>query len=130
MGICGTTVEEETDVKDNPQYYYNYGKEIMYNNGFEAIKAFEKAYAIGQSPYNLLSLYQMGVIYYAGNGGVPMDSNKAFYFFRTAYNKGLKEAGYMMGLCYEFGRGVLKDISKAKQYYRESGYNLSNPPKI
>ena len=107
---------------------YEKGKDLRIDNGYEAIKVFEKAYQIGDYPYNLLALWQVGLIYYTGYGGVPANFSKAVEYFRKSYNGGCKEAGYMLGVCYEYGRGVDRNITLSQEYYKQSGYNLSNSP--
>ena len=104
------------------------GKSLRSEDGYKAIKIFEKAYQIGDYPYNYLSLWQVGLIYYVGFGGVTTNFSRAVEYFRKSYNGGCKEAGYMLGVCYEYGRGVDKDVAMAREYYKQSGYNISNSP--
>ena len=51
------------------------------------------------------------------NKGKP-DHDKAFTLFQSASKHGHAEAGYRAALCYEFGWGTAKALSKAAQFHR------------
>jgi TPR repeat protein len=48
------------------------------------------------------------------------DYGTAFPLFTSASKHGHAESGYRAALCYEFGWGTKKDVSKAVQYYRQA----------
>lgn len=57
---------------------------------------------------------------------VPVDKFKAVEYYRKAAEKGDIVAHYNMGVCYENGVGVSRDIEIAKYWYKkasEQGYN-------
>lgn len=47
---------------------------------------------------------------------------KAVEFFRKASEQGLAQAQFNLGLCYDKGLGVIKDISEAVNWYSKSAY--------
>lgn len=65
--------------------------------------------------------YYLGDGYFSGlfNRDKP-DQGKAFELFIAASKHGHAEAGYRVGLCYEFGWGTTKAYPKAVQFYRAS----------
>lgn len=54
-------------------------------------------------------------IYRKGTNGVIKDMKKAFELYQSCH---IPYAYYRVGEALEFGRGVEKDVEKAKQYYR------------
>jgi TPR repeat protein len=48
------------------------------------------------------------------------DYGTAFPLFTSASKHGHAESGYRAALCYEFGWGTKKDVSKAVQFYRQA----------
>nr|XP_033783627.1 death ligand signal enhancer [Geotrypetes seraphini] len=46
------------------------------------------------------------------------DHNTAFACFQAAADQGYSKAQYNIGVCYEQGKGVAKDMEKAVQYYK------------
>jgi TPR repeat protein len=53
---------------------------------------------------------------------VHTDFQEAAKYFKAASDMGNQVAMYYMGICYETGNGVPKDMIKAKDYYKKSGY--------
>lgn len=51
---------------------------------------------------------------------VPLNKKRAFYWFKKAAEKRHAEAQYLVGLMYEKGEGVEKDISEAIRWYKEA----------
>ena len=103
--------------------FYEAGRKNMKTNGQVALQFFSWVYEMRQTPHDVWSLFHIGEIYYFAEGGVQTDFQEAVKYFKAASDMGNRVAMYYMGLCYEFGRGIQKDLSKAQQYYKESGYN-------
>ena len=103
--------------------FYEVGRKNMKTDGQVALQFFSWVYEMRQTPYDVWSLFHIGEIYYFAEGGVHTDYQEATKYFKAASDMGNRVAMYYMGLCYEFGRGIPKDLSKAQQYYKESGYN-------
>ncbi|XP_078407287.1 death ligand signal enhancer isoform X2 [Cetorhinus maximus] len=56
------------------------------------------------------------------------DYDMAFSYFMIAANQGYSKAQYNVGVCYELGRGTVKDIEKAALYYSNAaalGHNMA-----
>ena len=92
-------------------------------DGYLAIEYYKKAFVIGEPPYRLWALCQIGKIYYQGLGGVSQNFVLAFGSFKQASDMGCLPATYYVGICYEYGRGVGQNKNVAEQYYTKSGYN-------
>ncbi len=102
---------------------YEEAKKIrIYGDGYKAISLYQKAFSIGDAPYRLWALCQIGRIYYQGLGGVNQNFELAFSFFKQASDMGCLPATYYVGICYEYGRGVGQNKNVAEQYYTKSGY--------
>lgn len=105
---------------------YEKAKQLrLEGKGYQAITLYKDIYETGDSPYRIWSLCQIGRLYYYGLGGVNTDFSKAFDFFKLASDKGSLPATYYVGLCYQYGRGVRKDESRASSYFIKSGYRIA-----
>jgi TPR repeat protein len=60
---------------------------------------------------------ECGDDYYYGKNGEKVDYEMAVYFYEKAMKKKHPRATYMMGLCYELGRYVEKDLAHAETLY-------------
>ncbi|OUM59314.1 hypothetical protein PIROE2DRAFT_15169, partial [Piromyces sp. E2] len=69
---------------------------------------------------NVDAMYIMG-IFFLGYYKCTPDHRKAFYWFKKAAQKDHKEAAYEVAYCYEFGVGVLQDLTEAIRWYHEAG---------
>jgi tRNA A-37 threonylcarbamoyl transferase component Bud32 len=69
---------------------------------------------------NSSAMVQLGGMYYMGNQGVPQDYGAAAYWFRKAADAGDPTGKYDLGLAYEDGLGVVSDLRKAVELYREA----------
>lgn len=49
------------------------------------------------------------------------DYKKALYWFEKAAKQGDGEALNMVGLCYQYGKGISPDYLKASEYYKQAG---------
>lgn len=76
-----------------------------------AIKYYGKAAEMGDD----LAKSNLADIYRKGKNGVKKDLKKAFELYLSCH---IPYAYYRVGEALEFGRGVERDIEKAKQYYR------------
>ena len=68
---------------------------------------------------NADALYELGCIYYLGDG-VGKDYAKARDYFEKAANNGSNSANYYLGKIYYNGDGVGVDHAKAKNYFEKS----------
>ena len=76
-----------------------------------AVKYYSLAVALGDD----LAKSNLADIYRKGTNGVEKDLKRAFDLYLSCH---LPYAYYRVGEAYESGRGVEKDLEKAKQYYR------------
>ena len=80
------------------------------------------------------AIYNLGCLYYHGNRGLPQDLDKALELWHRAADLGSAFAYYNIGCAYYYGRGVERDIGKAKHYwelaaiggYVDARYNLAD----
>ena len=101
---------------------------MMYQNGLagvtvdyeEAYEWFYKAAVIGDGA----SMKAIGDLYYFGNYGLTQDGEKnyerALYYYEEAVKAGDGAACISLSEMYRFGRGVEKDITKAKSLLEDS----------
>lgn len=101
---------------NNPKILNNLG--IIFSDGIgakrdmqRAVKYYSKAAELGDD----LAKSNLADIYRKGEHGVPKDYVKAYELYRSCR---LPYAFYRVGEALELGRGVEKDLEKAKQYYR------------
>ncbi len=64
---------------------------------------------------NVKALFNVAVC----KGGVAKDELNAFEWYKKAADRGLVQAMYILGICYEYGIGVVKDMSKAVERYKQ-----------
>lgn len=64
------------------------------------------------------SQYNLGVLYYSGNG-VPQDYAKAAQYFRKSAQQGNPHSAYSLGNLYINGQGVPQDYATAIYWYRQ-----------
>ena len=72
---------------------------------------------------NAVAQHDMAVIYTSGQGGVPINYNRAQKWFLEAAHNGIANAQYNLGVLYHQGIGVQKDIPRAVQLYRVAATN-------
>lgn len=76
--------------------------------------------------------HDLAAIYTAGHGGVKQNYEKAAFWFAKAAGQGIANARYNLGVLYQQGLGVPKDMKEAIKWYRaaadlghpEARYNL------
>ena len=77
---------------------------------------------------NALELYNQGYYYYTGTNDFPLNHKKAIEYFIKAAELGETNAMNYLGVFYENGRGVSKDMKKAAEwYYKAFKANPNNP---
>ncbi|MFL0116898.1 T9SS type A sorting domain-containing protein [Tenacibaculum maritimum] len=87
---------------------YKYGKGCDLNFT-KAKQWFKKAAEAG----NGKAIYSLGYLSLKGLGNIEQDYQQAIYWFEKS---NYPMAKYWLGVCYRYGYGVEKDISKANQY--------------
>ena len=65
-------------------------------------------------------IVKLGEDYYYGENGKQKDYVKAVEWFRKAAEQGNDDAQFNLGMCYEFGQGVVKDLTEAVKWYRKA----------
>jgi len=63
---------------------------------------------------------RLGKIYRYGHLGVSSDYGKSFYWLQQADNQDYPEAAYEIGMLYQFGFGVDKNLHKAVSWFKRS----------
>jgi len=63
---------------------------------------------------------RLGNAYYFGRGGVAVDYEKAFKWYKRAADAGNPSALFNLGLCYDCGNGTGKDKFKAYECYKNA----------
>lgn len=107
--------------------FYEAAKKLIWSNGNAAIQLFASVIEMDVIMYSVWSMYQIGAIYYHGDGGVESDNNLAYQYFKMASDKGNMPAHYYVGMCYLYGYGVPKDSRKGNEYLEKSGYQRTPP---
>ena len=96
---------------------------MQFHPGKGVAKDYDKAFAWYQKAAelsgNAAAECSLGMCYQYGYG-TKMDYEKARRFYELSAKQGLGLAYYRMGLLYEQGLGVAKDIRIAKQYFGEA----------
>jgi TPR repeat protein len=82
----------------------------------EAIAKLQKEAKSG----NADAQYNLGIMYYIGEGGVSKDYIKAHEWWKKAAGQGNADAQYTIGKCYENGEGVTKDDFKAFKWWQKA----------
>lgn len=101
---------------------YNKGISLAFKNISEGDAILYLAYTLWDTngKYYGRACMHIGWIYYKGLNGNEVDYTEAFKFFNEASDNGNNVGKYLLGECYEYGRGTQIDKKKAKQYYKES----------
>lgn len=90
---------------------------IVVKDEIEACKWFELA----ANQDDLDSQIALAVIYGGRNSNSKIkDDKKAFYWMSKAADSDMPEGLYGLAVCYEEGKGISKDINKAKTYYQRA----------
>lgn len=121
-GVIKSDLEAQKWYSKAAPQFYELSRKMMKSGNQQCVNFFGTVIDMDISPYNVWSLFHLGAIYYYGDGGHATDFSQSFRYFKLAADKGNKPAMYYLGLCYEYGRGIPKDLSRAQQYYKESGY--------
>ncbi len=64
--------------------------------------------------------FNLGVMYYKGEGGVPEDFVRAAEWYQKAAEQGDVGAQFLLGTMYEDGKGVPKDAIKSAEWYQKA----------
>ena len=56
----------------------------------------------------------------SGLGGAEIDEDGAVVLLEERVKEGDSDAMWMLGVCYEYGRGIEQDIERAEKLYKES----------
>jgi TPR repeat protein len=66
------------------------------------------------------ALYDLGLRYQNGEGGVPKDLRRAAELYQKAADQVFAEAQFALGWLYESGQGVLKNLGRAAELYQKA----------
>jgi TPR repeat protein len=69
--------------------------------------------------------YKLGLLYYQGKGGVPVDYTKSFAALSKSGTQGFRPAQELLGELYAYGRGPAEDHARAYAWYKAA---LENEP--
>lgn len=67
-----------------------------------------------------VSQYNVGIFYETGQKDIPQDLQKALYWFSKSAEAGYPDSLYKLGVYYYRGRGVPRDVNKAKEYLQKA----------
>ena len=81
-----------------------------------AVEELRKAAAQGDAE----AQYQLGLDYYKGYSGVPLDFTESAKWFRKAAEQGHAEAQGYLGDCYNYGKGVSVNEKEAVKWYHKA----------
>ena len=83
-------------------------------------KFYRKAYPVFKELAengNRQAQYYLGNYYYWGYGEIVQNYELAVQWWEKSAEQGLCDAQYNLGVCYDIGRGVSKDVGKAVEWY-------------
>jgi TPR repeat protein len=66
-------------------------------------------------------MYNLGLMDEAGRGGPTGSIDYAAYWYTTALSLGDGDSGYRLGLMYEVGKGVPRNLPEARRLYIQAG---------
>jgi TPR repeat protein len=69
---------------------------------------------------HLQAQLQLAATYFYGRHGAQRDYTLAMHWFQKAEEKGSAVAQFNLGLCYDRGLGVERDVAKALDYYKKA----------
>ncbi|KAI8886566.1 HCP-like protein [Backusella circina FSU 941] len=84
---------------------------------------FVSDYGIENLDYNIGYAYEYGIISYSELDFFPIDYKSAESWYSTGANNDDSRAQYRLGLMYEEGKGVEKNLEKALSYYLQAHKN-------
>jgi len=67
----------------------------------------------------------LGDMYLGGQGGMPKDPTTAVQWYRKSAEQGFPGGELNLGVCYEKGLGVNKDLGEAFKWYRKAADHLA-----
>lgn len=124
LEIMSYPIFDQTKVKKDLFLYLYEFQKLNYSfindeTCMDAINAFNKE-DYNETEYllknieNKYSYYNLGILY--KNGYVGIDDQKAFDYFLKAYELGIIEASYHLGVMYSLGKGCNVDVDQALKY--------------
>ena len=96
---------------------------IAYETGQGTTKNLELAFEyflMGADKKHSSCMGKVSQYYFEGKGNVQEDGDKAFEYAKASADRDNHFGWYMLGLCYEYGKGTEKDIAKAIECYTVS----------
>ena len=123
---CGCIVGQILAKDDNDNYANNVDKAFLCpfcrvsNSSGEAEHTLEKEMKRANEG-NSEAIFRVGQVYYHGERGIKQDKDEGLKWFHRAMKEGSGRAAYILGVAYEHGDGVDKDIDKAIEYYQKGG---------
>lgn len=102
--------------EDKAKAYFDLGDRALGQKDYKgAITAFEEAAKLEHDK----SMYELGKIYFSGEGDVEEDINKALIWYNSAHDLGNNDATKKLANIYKKGLGVPIDTAKADEYLAE-----------
>lgn len=96
---------------------------IMYEQGLGVLKSEQQAYKLyeqsARAGYEEAE-YRLGMIHFEGLLGQQRNDVRAFEWFMRAAKQYQLDAVFNVAYCYEHGRGVARDVSKAIIFYKQA----------
>ncbi len=99
----------------NLGYIYETSKGTLQNTS-QAINWYQKAANQGHP----IAQFNLAVMYDATKNGSNQNYDEAINWYQKAAKQGLPLAYYNLGIIYEYGKGVSKNSSLAKDYYKKA----------
>ena len=121
-GVYKSESESQKWFRKAAPTFYDLSRNMMKSGNQQSVNFFKDVIDMKVIPYNVLSMFHIGAMYYYGEGGLSVDYNKAFEYFSQAAKERNGPALYYVGLCYDNGYGVPQDKILAREYYKKSGF--------
>ena len=102
---------------------------VMFQNGLGVVADALRAghwMRLGAEQDHALSQHGLGVMYLYGEG-VEQDDAEALRWFERGAAQGLLGSLTSLAMMYEEGRGVAKDPDRARELYRQAGFDDIEP---
>lgn len=108
----------------NPEAIYNLGMCYDQGRGTKISKVnAQKCFEIAAKKGYPLANQALGRYYYFGEDGIERDYSKAVTNLTIAANAGFLQSQYLLGTCYQYGKGAPKNLTLAVKWLTDSAQN-------